>query len=496
MSNANLIASEVQKLEIDSGVVSVYELEWSTGTTLYFHPGLSTDTRITAISGTTVTVNTAQTLASGVTLTFSGYTDAGVATTQQTTISASVNNSKTLYVASATNLKVGMTITGNGISNTNYAPIVFDGNTYYAMPIEVSSFEIKSDGAANRPTLSIANVESILRSTSLFQNADDGGTDGFSGTFKLEDLIGKRFTQRQTLEKYLTIDPSTVSTKAVVEFPKRVWYIDRVKVKNATLAVFDLANPYDLEGIKLPHRQVIGKYCPWEYQGLEFDPPIGACTWKINSEVNTEVDGTDKTWNLYYTENDEPIVWWGLVHQSTDAAVKSGHLYANSTAFPKQRIVALSDGDGGYTYWRSNIAISNSNTSPPSSSNSAWQQCRVYRPWHANSAFSVHATHSERNDYVAHPCSSVSTANDSTFTLDDTATIYRAVLPSTGKTPGPNSDHWTRGDSCGKLLNSCKIRFQCDNPSGTTIGTIPSFETNTAGAALPFGGFPGSRKHR
>ena len=54
MSNANLIASEVQKLEIDSGVVSVYELEWSTGSTLYFHPGLSTDTRITGICGTSV----------------------------------------------------------------------------------------------------------------------------------------------------------------------------------------------------------------------------------------------------------------------------------------------------------------------------------------------------------------------------------------------------------------------------------------------------------
>ena len=119
-------------------------------------------------------------------------------------------------VASATNLKVGMTVTGNGISNINYAPIVFDGNTYYAMPIELSSFEIKSDGAANRPTLSIANIESILRDTSLFQNADDGGTDGITG-FKLEDLIGKRFTQRQTLEKYLTSDP-------VVEFSKDVFF--------------------------------------------------------------------------------------------------------------------------------------------------------------------------------------------------------------------------------------------------------------------------------
>ena len=499
MSNANLIASEVQKLEIDSGLVSVYELEWSTGTTLYFHPGLSTEVRIAAISGTQITLNVAQNLTNGVTLTFSGYTDAGVATTQQTTASAGVDNSTTLNVASATNLKVGMTVTGNGVSNINYAPIVFDGNTYYAMPIEISAFEIKSDGAANRPTLSIANIESILRDTSLFQNADDGGTNGITG-FKLEDLIGKRFTQRQTLEKYLTIDPSTVSTKAVVEFPKRVWYIDRIKVKNATLAVFELANPYDLEGIKLPHRQVIGKYCPWEYQGLEFDTPVGACTWKINSGVTIENEATNgtltsKTYNLYFTTNDEPIVWWGLVH-AADGSVKSGYTYADSTQYPKGRVLALSDGSGGFTYWRANILISSSNTTDPSASNSEWQQCRLWKPWHSSSSFSIHATHSERNDYVAYPCASVSSSTDTSFTLDSAATVYRAVLASTGKTPGPNSEYWTRADSCGKLLGSCKIRYQAVISSGTGITTVPAFETNSAGAALPFGGFPGSRKHR
>ena len=195
MSNANLIASEVQKLEIDSGLVSVYELEWSTGTTLYFHPGLSTEVRIAAITGTQITLNIAQNLASGVTLTFSGYTEAGVATTQQTTASANVDNSTTLNVASATNLKVGMTITGTGILNVDYSPIVFNGNTYYAMPIELSNFDIKSEGAMSRPRLLIANIESILRDTSLFQNADDGGTDGIS-SFKIDDLIGKRRSDR------------------------------------------------------------------------------------------------------------------------------------------------------------------------------------------------------------------------------------------------------------------------------------------------------------
>ncbi|RAH07966.1 MAG: hypothetical protein CMA04_007620 [Methanobacteriota archaeon] len=498
MSNTNLIISDIQSLEVNSGFVSLYELEWSSSTTLYFHPGVSSEVRVAAIVGTQITLNTSQTIASGITLTFSGYTEAGVATTQQTTASASVNNSTTLNVASATNLKVGMTITGTGILNIDYSPIVFNGNTYYAMPIELSNFDIKSEGAMSRPRLLIANIESILRDTSLFQNADDGGTDGIS-SFKIDDLIGKRFIQRRTLEKYLTIDPSTVSTKAVVELPKRTYVIDRIKTKTSSVINFELVNPADLEGISIPHRSVIGKYCPWEYQGLSFTNPVGACTWPTGGDVTVKLNesGTlnTKTYRLYFTENDEPILWWGLVHD-TDGSVKSGYTYADSTQYPKGRVLALSDGSGGFTYWRANILISSSNTTDPSPTNTNWQQCRLWRPWHSSSSFAVHATHSERNDYVAHPCSSVSSSTDTSFTLDSTATIYRAVVASTGKTPGPFSDHWTRGDFCGKILSSCKKRFQATIGSGTNITTVPLSETDSAAGALPFGGFPGSRKHR
>lgn len=498
MSNANLIVSDIQGLEVTSGLISLYELEWSSSTTLYFHPGVSSEVRVAAILGTQITLNVSQTIASGITLTFSGYTDAGVATTQQTTASASVNNSTTLNVASATNLKVGMTVTGTGVSSTDYSPIVFDGNTYYSMPIELSNYDIKSEGAMSRPRLLIANIESILRDTSLFQNADDGGTDGISG-FKADDLVGKRFIQRQTLEKYLTIDPSTVSTKAVVELPKRTFVIDRIKTKTSSVINFELANPADLEGIKVPHRSVIGKYCPWEYQGLGYTTPMGACTWPTGGNVTIQVKEsgtlTSTTYNLYFTENDEPILWWGLVHD-TDGSVKSGYTYADSTQYPKGRVLALSDGSGGFTYWRANILISSSNTTDPSASNSAWQQCRLWKPWHTSSSFSVHATHSERNDYVAYPCSSVSSSTDTTFTLDSSATIYRAKVASTGKTPGPNSEYWTRGDNCGKLLSSCKKRFQAIIGSGSGKSTVPVNETDSAAGALPFGGFPGSRKHR
>ena len=129
MSNKNLIVADVQSLEVESGLVTLYDLVWDTATTLHFHPGMSTDVRITAINGNNLTLNVAQTLTSGITLTFVGYAadSTGSTTTRTTTTSSDVSNSTTVAVASSTNLTVGMTVTGAGVSGTDYSPIVFGG---------------------------------------------------------------------------------------------------------------------------------------------------------------------------------------------------------------------------------------------------------------------------------------------------------------------------------------------------------------------------------
>lgn len=490
--STNVITSDLQSLEVSSGLVTLLELEYSPGTTLYFHPGLSTDIRVTAINGTTITLNKAQTLANGVTLTFNGYTTAGAATSQQTTITSSISNSTTLAVASATNLKVGMVITGAGITNTDYSPIVFDGNTYYALPIEVDGLDIKNDGAMNRPTLSIANIESIVRDTSLFQNADDGQFDGIAN-FKLEDLIGKKLTERTTLEKYLTIDPTVSSSRAIIEYPTRKYVIDRIKTKTADVVMYELAAPYDLEGIKLPSRVVIGKYCPWEYQGRTFSTPIGGCTWPANGSVPAEPN--TYAWR---TANDEPLLWWGLIH-NVGGSVKSGKTWNSSSQFLINTLVALpADGDSSpswnersYTYWQARATNTNSEPAP---NNSNWQQVFLFRTWITGTTYKTHSTQSERNDYVIYPVSGNSDSTSSSWTLTDTSTIYRCIVETDSAVPGNKSDYWVRGDVCGKLLNSCKVRFQSRGSSA--FRDYPPILKTQSDRPLPFGGFPGSRRHR
>jgi len=488
MSNPNLIATDAQSLEINSPLVELYELEYDSTTTLYFHPGLSSAVRITELDGTTATLTSSQTLSVGTALTFEGLDTSGAEVSVSKTVSGSNPATNTVILNSASDLKVGMIITGAGITDTDYSPIVYDGNTYYALPLEMTDLKISTSGVQNRPTITIGNVESIIRKSSVFQNANDGGNDGLAD-FNLDSLIGKRITKRQTLEKYLSIDPAIVSTKATVEFPKRTYIIDMIKARTAEVVVFELANPFDLEGITLPNRQVVGKYCPWIYQGLSFDTPSGGCSWAANSLINIDDDGTDRKYYPFFTDLDEPIIWKYLIHNSSSpTTILSGKTHSGSTgtSYASDALVALSDGSGGFTYWRSET---DSNTTVPAITNSLWQQVKLYEPWVSGLTYSA-------NDYVIYPVTNATTKADTSFDILSTTTIYRATLENSTETPSNKSYYWKRGDVCGKLLNSCKLRYQFKTEGGSNSAdhnTVPGTALDTK-QALPFGGFPGSRK--
>ena len=196
MSNPNLIVTDSQSLEIDSALVELYELEYDSATTLYFHPGLSSAVRIASLNVATATLNSSQTISTGTTLTFKGLDTSGSEVSVQKDVVSDDPVNSTITLNSASDLKVGMAITGPGITDTDYSPIVYDGNTYYALPLQMTDLKISTTGAHNRPTITIGNVESIIRKSSAFQNAKDGGSDGIAD-FSLDNLIGKRITKRR-----------------------------------------------------------------------------------------------------------------------------------------------------------------------------------------------------------------------------------------------------------------------------------------------------------
>ena len=356
--------------------------------------------------------------------------------------------------------------------NENTQDITYDGNTYVALPILMSGIEIKGDGATNRPTVTIANVESILKSGSKFKTQMEDGTWNSevddvpvtASTFKLDDLIGSRFTRRRTLEKYLTSDP-------VVEFPKDVYIIDRIQEKTNLFVTLELAAPFDLAGVRVPNRVVVGKYCSWQYQGA--NPTLiasdrkGACVWKKKEQIRHSTNATDMS-TLYVNEDDEPILQASSVSSTT---------WANGTTYALDVFVVKNS-----LYYQSKIASNAGND--PALGEVYWRPVRLYTTWASSQSYTVNATDSRRSSLVLH---------------DDT--VWRALVAHTSanaNAPELGSTHWARADVCGKLLQSCKMRYQARKANSTTAtgnAFLPSTAHQTS-VHLPFGAFPGTRKFR
>ena len=426
--------------------------------------------------------------------------------------------------------------------------IIFDGNTYITLPIMMDDIEKKTGGTMNRPKLTIANVESIIKLGSSFRTQIDDDTwnseiDGEAVTdinFKLDHLVGQRLERRRTLEKYTGLDENDDPVTAY-EFDREVFIIDRIAAISPLFCELELASPADIGGVRIPNRQVIGKYCPWVYQGQTRLGTKSACHWPVNEQLTKPVGGESYTYSFYFTPDDEPLVlashlsgnsndaWKGVYdnataytigeyvsHQSeyivTVAADTTNSIHFNLTVLPnnsklragfemqygnapKPKIVqvagtrvtvdrAISVNAGAFTftspvmYYRSAIA---STGIVPAEGTLQWNIVRTYRAWANNVEYKIHETDARQSDYVKYA-----------------DTIWRAIKTNTGVPPGTNSLAWTRGDACGKILTSCKIRFQALPQIVGGIyqaDGIPDYENDTV-KTLPFGGFPGSKKFR
>ena len=164
--------------------------------------------------------------------------------------------------------------------------------TYTAFPIEMEGVDLGADGAINRPTVTVANV------TNVFSSA--------IGNIRAEDLVGERLTKRTTLKKYLYGESGDDSPP--IEFPIKKFIIDRISSETNTAITYELAAPYDLSGIKIPNRQVIGKYCSWQYQGHSLSEK-GGCIWNKDSLITYANPGGGVQYHkAYFTEKNEPIV--------------------------------------------------------------------------------------------------------------------------------------------------------------------------------------------
>jgi len=206
--------------------------------------------------------------------------------------------------------------------------ILWQGNRYLPFPIDAEGFELSGKGAIPRPTLTVANI------TSLLSNAIN----------QYDDLIGAKLTRKRTFAKYLDshcdvfgytlggicsgesgaycsdsnyttqqtclaagetwygsysksdcldstkygsagtwttyTDIACVNDGGIyydhsstedpdADFADEIWYIDRKAIETNSFIQFELTAAHDVQGVKLPSRSVIANNCPWKYRGTE-----------------------------------------------------------------------------------------------------------------------------------------------------------------------------------------------------------------------------------
>ena len=135
--------------------------------------------------------------------------------------------------------------------------IIWQGQVFEPIALQCDGLEMRSDGRASSTTLSIANH---------FQ-----GVQGAISAFclKFEDFAGAKLKVITTLAKYLDAENFSLgNSSAQNEAKEQLWYIEQKTSENAQTVTFELSNPIDFEGLKIPVRQ-ISNYCQWEYRSEE-----------------------------------------------------------------------------------------------------------------------------------------------------------------------------------------------------------------------------------
>ena len=190
----------------------------------------------------------------------------------------------------------------NQVSNA----IVFDGDTYSAVPIEVDGFEVTTKGTLPRPSMKIANANGAITALLNAYNPLRAEVRRIRTCKKFLDSANfpTLFFVTQAGDQLITqsgdslfsgqgLNPAADPT-AVFNGGYESWYIDRVATENPQVVEFELVGKLDLTNLRLPARQVV-EHCPWIYKGTE-------CGYKLpgnedkgrfdlnNNETNTAGD--------------------------------------------------------------------------------------------------------------------------------------------------------------------------------------------------------------
>ena len=125
--------------------------------------------------------------------------------------------------------------------------IVWQGNTYTAIPLKAEGYEANGQGTLPRPSISVSNLLGTF--TSLIALLPDG-------------LEGCKVTRTRTLSKYLDAVNFTGGSNSDADStsyfrPRDIYFIDRKSMENRDIISYEMCSAFDLAGARLPKRQIL-----------------------------------------------------------------------------------------------------------------------------------------------------------------------------------------------------------------------------------------------
>lgn len=156
--------------------------------------------------------------------------------------------------------------------------IIWQGQAYSPMSIQVSGLERRTDGKASNPTLAMANMI----------NGVHGGVSALC--YQFADFVDAKLNIITTTLRYLdAVNFEHGNPHASNECQVQTWFIQQKTSENGHQVSFELSNPIDFQGRKLPTRQITS-LCDWCMMGNYRGEECGYMGSAMFDEKNRPVD--------------------------------------------------------------------------------------------------------------------------------------------------------------------------------------------------------------
>lgn len=162
-----------------------------------------------------------------------------------------------LFILDGSNIGMQSVFYFCSATNANLQPVVFNGITYTPFPIEMTEMSYDGKSQLPRPKITASNINGFM-SALLIEN---------------DDLTGATLTRRRVFARFIDAvnfpgGISPYSPDPTAAYPDEPWVINRKISENQQYVQWELSSALELQGVKLPRRQIISNVCaaPWKYR--------------------------------------------------------------------------------------------------------------------------------------------------------------------------------------------------------------------------------------